>query len=254
MRRIYETAIIDDEDMDIETLQVSLSEYPQINIVGTAKSLSAGKKLILTKCPELIFLDVELSGGTGFDLLKELDGQITWNMQVIFYTSYEKYLLDALRQSAFDFLLKPYTKEDFRVVMDRYFQTLIGQNHTPAFSDSVSRLLPNSHTFMVSTITGYQLLRLEHIGYFEHRKEDRQWSVMLYNQTRMQLKRNTKAEDILKFSPSFVQVNQQVIININYLTMIDGKTCVFDPPFDRRKDIQISRHYFKELLERFNFM
>lgn len=254
MKRIYETVIVDDEDMDMEALEASLSEYPQICVVGTAKSLAAGKKLILAKCPELLFLDVELPGGTGFDLLKELEGAITWNMQVIFYTSYEKYLLDALRQSAFDYLLKPYTKEDFQKVMDRYFQLVVNVDHGPVFGDSVSRLLPNSHTFMISTITGYQLLRLEHIGYFEHRKDDRQWSVVLYNQTRMQLRRTTKAEDILRFSPSFVQVNQQVIININYLTLIDGKMCVFDPPFDRRRDIQISRLYFKELLERFNCM
>lgn len=254
MKRIYETVIVDDEDLDRETLEASLAEYPQIAVVGTAKSLAAGKKLILAKCPELLFLDVELPGGTGFDLLKELDGLITWNMQVVFYTSYQKYLLEALRQSAFDFLLKPYTKEDFELVMERYFQSAIDMDHGPVFGDSVSRLLPNSHTFMISTITGYQLLRLEHIGYFEHRKEDRQWSVVLYNQTRMQLKRTTRAEDILHFSPSFVQVNQQVIINIQYLTMIDGKVCVFDPPFDRRRDIQISRLYFKELLEKFNCM
>lgn len=57
-----------------------------------------------------------------------------------------------------------------------------------------------------------------------------------------------------KVSPSFVQVNQQVIINIHYLTLIDGKNCVFDPPFDRGRDVQISRYYFKKLQDKFNFM
>lgn len=254
MKRKYDTLIIDNEDMDIENLRFSLTEYPQINIVGIARNIPGAKKLIRTRYPELVFFDVGLSETRPEDVLKELKELALWKMQIIFYTSQKENLPEALRLLIFDSLFKPYTKEDFRLVMARYFQYMDNNMEPLAFRDSVSKLLPNSHTFIISTVTGYQLLRLEHIGYFEHRREDRQWSVMLYSQQRMMLRRNTNAEDILTFSSSFVQVNQQVIININYLTLIDHRTCIFDSPFDRKRDIIISRHYFKKLQAEFNFM
>ena len=58
--------------------------------------------------PDLLFLDVELPDTLGLNLLSEIREDILWDMKVVFYTSYDKYLLQALRESAFDFLLKPF--------------------------------------------------------------------------------------------------------------------------------------------------
>ena len=60
--------------------------------------------------------------------------------------------------------------------------------------------MPQQGMFMISTVTGFKLLRLEEIGYFEYLKDKRQWQVVLFNQTRLNLKRNTKAEDIIGYS------------------------------------------------------
>ncbi|WP_297909743.1 LytTR family DNA-binding domain-containing protein [uncultured Parabacteroides sp.] len=255
MEKTYSVILIDDEISDIEKLRSSLRNYPAMIVVGVASDANSAESLILRKRPDLIFLDIELPFKSGLELLSDIRDKVTWGMKVIFYTSYMRYLLNALRESAFDFLLKPYGKEDFETVMNRFLTNSESKRPERAFSDSLSSLLPrNQTTFMVATITGYQILRLEQIGYFEHVKGDKQWYVVLHDQSRLQLRRNTTAEDILGYSPVFVQVNQQIIINLNYLTMIDGRFCVLEPPFDQRRDIVVSRHFFKVMQKKVELM
>ena len=173
-------------------------------------------------------------------------------MKVVFYTSYDKYLLQALRESAFDFLLKPFSAEDLKVVIDRYRKAVRSAVVVPpSFASSIIALMPQQGMFMISTVTGFKLLRLGEIGFFEYLKDKRQWQVVLFNQTRLNLKRNTKAEDIVSYSQAFVQISQSAIVNVNYLAMIDGKCCQLYPPFHDKGDLVISRSYLKELQERF---
>ena len=92
MSNSYQVAIVDDEAVCISNLCNSLTTYNNIHIVGTAQTVSAGKKLILEKQPDLLFLDVEIPETSGLELLHEIRNQVNWQMQVIFYTAYEKYL------------------------------------------------------------------------------------------------------------------------------------------------------------------
>ncbi len=168
MSNSYQVAIVDDEAVCISNLCNSLTTYNNIHIVGTAQTVSAGKKLILEKQPDLLFLDVEIPETSGLELLHEIRNQVNWQMQVIFYTAYEKYLLDALRESAFDYLLKPYEQDKFAVVMDRFFASVKQGDMLSSFINSLSRLIPENKTFLVATVTGYLTLRPEQIGYFEY--------------------------------------------------------------------------------------
>ena len=136
---------------------------------------------------------------------------------------------------------------------ERYRKAVASIPATPSssFSSSVSALMPQQGMFMISTVTGFKLLRLEEIGYFEYLKDKRQWQVVLFNQTRLNLKRNTKAEDIIGYSQAFIQISQSAIVNVNYLAMIDGKCCQLYPPFHDKSDLVISRSFLKGLQDRF---
>jgi len=174
-------------------------------------------------------------------------------MQVVFYTAYEKYLLDALRVSAFDFLLKPYQESEFQFLMDRFFkEALKAQSHSH-FHQTLAQLLPINESFMVATITGYQKLCLKQIGYFQHQKDKKQWEAARTDQTQVQLKRTTTADDILSYSDSFCQINQHQIINVDYLSIIEGKTCRLLPPF-HAISLEISRKFMKELQDKFELI
>ena len=253
MNNKMRAVIIDDEETAIDNLCFELKKYQWISVEGIACNGKAGIRLIEKERPDLLFLDVELPDVLGLNLLSEMRDEVLWDMKVVFYTSYDKYLLQALRESAFDFLLKPFETEDLKVVIERYRKAVASIPATPSssFSSSVSALMPQQGMFMISTVTGFKLLRLEEIGYFEYLKDKRQWQVVLFNQTRLNLKRNTKAEDIIGYSQAFIQISQSAIVNVNYLAMIDGKCCQLYPPFHDKSDLVISRSFLKGLQDRF---
>ena len=249
----YKVVIVDDERTAIDALRRELEPYREFEVKEIAGTGAKGKKMIMELHPDLLFLDVELPDTLGLNLLSEIREDILWDMKVVFYTSYDKYLLQALRESAFDFLLKPFEAEDLKVIMERYRKAMTSASLPllPSFASSISALMPQQGMFMISTVTGFKLLRLEEIGFFEYLKDKRQWQVVLFNQTRLNLKRNTKAEDIISYSQAFVQISQSAIVNVNYLAMIDGKCCQLYPPFHDKNDLMISRSFLKELQERF---
>ncbi len=97
--------VIDDiEKIRKENIAIIQSACPTISIIGQADSVASGVKLIKQLTPDLIFLDVEMPDGTGFDLLQKFD---TISFKVIFITGYEDFAIRAFRFSAIDYLLKP---------------------------------------------------------------------------------------------------------------------------------------------------
>jgi two-component system LytT family response regulator len=95
--------IIDDERLARIELRKLLAEHPFIEIVGEASNASEGRDKIEELNPDLIFLDIQMPGKTGFDLLEELDRA----PHVIFTTAYDEYALKAFAVNALDYLLKP---------------------------------------------------------------------------------------------------------------------------------------------------
>ena len=249
---MYKVIIIDDEKAAIETLRRDLEVQADLETKGTAGNGAKGKKLIMDIHPDLLFLDIELPDIQGIRLLSEIREQVLWDMKVVFYTAYDKYLLQALRESAFDYLLKPYDIGELNLIIERYRKTMASSAQPlPSFASAVGTLLPGRDLFMISTVTGFRFLRLEEIGYFEYLKDKRLWQVELFNQTKLCLKKNTTAGDIIGYSDAFVQISQSAIININYLAMIKSKQCLLYPPFSDKEDLIISRGFLKELQERF---
>ena len=248
----YTAVIIDDEALCIDNLLRSLNKYSELLIVGTVRTFDKGKDLIMEQHPDLVFLDVELSNQSGIELLSELSEEITWPMQVVFYTAYEKYLLEALRVSAFDYLLKPFEQDELELVMTRFFTQVLKEQVQNSFQNSISQLSQTNNTYLIATVSGYQKLRLDQIGYFEYL--NKLWMVVLTDQTHLQLKRNTKAEDIINYSSTFIQINQSHILNLDYLCAINDKVCQLFPPFHKENSLIISRTFLKALQERYEMI
>jgi two-component system LytT family response regulator len=95
--------IIDDERLARAELRKLLLEFPDINIVDEAANAEEGVDKIETQNPDLIFLDIQMPGRTGFDLLSDLEKA----PHVIFTTAYDEYALKAFEVNALDYLLKP---------------------------------------------------------------------------------------------------------------------------------------------------
>ncbi|WP_132052869.1 LytR/AlgR family response regulator transcription factor [Pseudocnuella soli] len=95
--------IIDDERLARTELRKLLQEFPEVEVVDEAANAQEGLARIESHNPDLIFLDIQMPGKTGFDLLSELDRA----PQVIFTTAYDEYALKAFEVNALDYLLKP---------------------------------------------------------------------------------------------------------------------------------------------------
>jgi two-component system LytT family response regulator len=113
---MIKTVIIDDEIAFINTLEIMLKHRSEFQIVGHARSVKEGLALINRVDPDLIFLDVKLGDGKGFDILRKLKGH---KGNVIFVTAYDHYAVEAFRFSAIDYLLKPIDSEELYNALEK---------------------------------------------------------------------------------------------------------------------------------------
>lgn len=126
---------------DIETIRkkntaIIKASCPNISIIGEADSVDSGVKLIKQLSPDLVFLDIEMPDGTGFDLLQKLK---PINFKVIFITGYEDFAVKAFRFSAIDYLLKPLDPDDLVEAVKKAENSLSKE----AFDMKLSNLFAN---------------------------------------------------------------------------------------------------------------
>lgn len=109
--------IIDDEAYNITNLSELLQQYaPDVKVTGTAANAEDGLKLIYTVEPDLVFLDIQMPGGSGFDMLKKLP---RLNFELIFVTAFDQYGIQAIKFAAIDYLLKPVSIHEFSQAVSR---------------------------------------------------------------------------------------------------------------------------------------
>jgi len=116
MKRIIESVIIDDESAFINTLNVMIKEHPEFRIIGTARSVKDGIDLINSLNPDIVFLDIQLEDGLGFDVLRATASQ---DFIVIFVTAFDYYAVEAFRFSAIDYLLKPISSDNLSEALEK---------------------------------------------------------------------------------------------------------------------------------------
>ena len=109
--------IVDDEPNNIGNLSILLGRHcPEVEITGQAENADDAKQLILEQDPDLVFLDIQMPGKSGFDLLRELNDH---SFEIVFITAYDKYGIQAVKFAAIDYLLKPINVEELKAAMKK---------------------------------------------------------------------------------------------------------------------------------------
>jgi two-component system LytT family response regulator len=104
--------LIDDEANNLDNLNRLLTQYcPDVEVIGTATNASTGKRLITTQRPDLVFLDIQMPGENGLQLLQQL---ASLDFQLIFVTAYDQYGIQAVKFAAVDYLLKPINPRELK--------------------------------------------------------------------------------------------------------------------------------------------
>jgi two-component system LytT family response regulator len=108
---MIKAVIIDDEQNNIDNLSRLLEKYfPETAVVGTALNAEDGRSVILAQRPDLLFLDIQMPGRNGFELLQSLPEPC---FELVFVTAFDQYGIQAVKFSAIDYLLKPIDIEEF---------------------------------------------------------------------------------------------------------------------------------------------
>jgi two-component system, LytTR family, response regulator len=104
--------LIDDELNNLANLSLLLAQYcPEVEILGTAMDAAEGKELIAGRRPNLVFLDIQMPGTTGLDMLQQLPSH---DFEIIFVTAYDNYGIQAVKFAAVDYLLKPISGQELQ--------------------------------------------------------------------------------------------------------------------------------------------
>ncbi len=145
--------IIDDEPKSRNILRQMLNDYcPKISVIGEAGSVDDAFQQIQSKQPNLLFLDVEMPYGSGFDLLKSLP---KIDFEVIFVTGFDHYALQAIKFHALDYLLKPVDIDELILAAERVEQSLQQTVNTQRLLQLMDNLKnPNRSTHQVAIPTG----------------------------------------------------------------------------------------------------
>ena len=242
--------IVDDNAVALESLAADLRQFEQVSDVYTYSSYAEATLPMLEIHPDVLFLDVEVPGKSGLEFLQSVRQHINFSFKVVFYSAFSDYMIDAIRQAAFDFLLKPYKQSELRTVVERLAEAQKGSQRVQlAANQSGPRKLA------IQTVSELLFIATQQILLFNYNSLQRTWQLMLTDCTTHTLRRGTSASDLLELSSSLVRISNTCIINLTYLSAVENNTqrCRLAPPFDHL-DIIASRRYFSKLKEQFEML
>lgn len=209
--------IIDDEDWSRESLAGMLNLYvPEVKIIGTADSVTAGRKILRENDPHphIIFLDIEMPNGSGFDLIDEID---LTHSEIIVITAHDSYAIRAFKASALDFLLKPISKDDLLSAIERY------KLRTRTFPADMKKLLRENlaakngdvKRLLIPSYEGFDVVAVDKIMYCE---ANRNYTTFYLTTEEIITASKTLKEYESILSPgTFVRVHQKYLVNINFI-------------------------------------
>ena len=107
--------LVDDEPRAVERLAELLGEFPDVEVIGTARDVGDAERFLAGRTPDVVFLDIDMPGRTGFDLVPSVPA----TSRVVFVTAHEDRALDAFHVGAVDYLRKPVDRDRLAVTIDR---------------------------------------------------------------------------------------------------------------------------------------
>lgn len=237
--------IVDDNPSALTTLANDLRQQPEFAAVRTFASYAEATFPMLEEQPDVLFLDVEMPGKSGLEFLSSIKPKIKFTFQVVFYTAFSNYMIDAIRQQAFDFLLKPYKQAELRHVIDRLVQS---EEENTTVKRVQTQNMP--HKIAMQTVKELLLVVMEEVLMFNYESDQRSWRLHLTDGTSHVLKKGITADNLLGCCTMFVRISNTCIINLTYLAAVENTTqrCRMCPPFNHII-VTASRRYFGKLKE-----
>jgi len=249
MQQFVKVFIVDDNIEAIKVLKHMLENNYSVSVLGSACDAETAADAIIKAEPDIIFLDIELPTMSGLDFCTLIRNDIKPETKIVFYTGHDKYMLDAIRRQAFDYLLKPPTEQDLSLLMARYYENKLAS--MPRFS-KVEKRLPI--ILVVNAMNEHLTLNLSDIAFFRFNQERKIWEIVCTDSSVYTLRHRTTTNVILNYSADFVQIHKRYIVNINKIKMIQESICILDEPLEGIRELKISKNYRQSFMATFYSM
>ncbi|MBK8449046.1 MAG: response regulator transcription factor [Saprospiraceae bacterium] len=219
--------IVEDERLSAELLQNMLKDHcPEVTILCIANEVKEAIQLIAEKKPDLIFLDIEMQTGTGFDVLQ---GVKNIPLKIIFTTAYDHYALKAIKFSAIDYLLKPIDILELKEAVQKVITDKISksENKLDWLLKNLASQKNDDYSISLSTLDGIEfvpivnIIRLEANGPYTH--------FYLKNNQKLMISKNLKEYEMMLTDYGFFRIHNSHLINLKEVKKIiktDGGSAV----------------------------
>lgn len=237
--------IVDDELSAIQRLSIEC-ERLKVDVLGTTTNPLETIDLLKKLKPDLLFLDVQMPQKSGIEVLKEISFH-DFNCMVVMVTAYNDFILDAFRNSAFDYLLKPVNALELRNVIERFNENKfnkIENEKVEALINQLKQKIRIPSTYETHFFDPGQILFL---------RADGKYTILnLSNGKQLTTSINLGAVEELLPKGTFLRISKSIVINLNYLNKINrkDKTCVLVQS-GNETNLPYSRLYINKLEQSF---
>ena len=239
--------IVDDEKDSREILANYLKKYcPDVTVCGFGESVSTGLEAVKKHQPDILFLDIEMPYGNGFDLLEKC---ADFTFETVFVTAFDNYAIQALNQSAAYYLLKPIDIDELQKAVEK----IKAERATDSYTQHAKILLDNisndtPQKIMLPTMEGFEIVTVSSILYCE--AVDNFTRFFFENGPTLLICRTLKHfEDILK-PHRFFRIHRSYLINPSYVVRYSKGKGGF-VTMKNNKELEVSANKKKEFLELF---
>jgi two-component system LytT family response regulator len=216
--------IIEDEQISREILTNYLQSYCEyVDILGEASNIKDGEALIKSKNPDLVFLDIEMPYGNGFDLLENIQNI---NFEVIFITAFSDYAIKAINLSASSYLLKPIDIDELITAVDKVKTNIEQQNEvfsTKVLADNIKSISKRDQKMVIPQMDGFEVIKICDIIRAE--AADNYTILYLEDNKKYTLSKTLKYYEELLTEHGFLRTHKSHLINVDHILKYKkGKT------------------------------
>lgn len=235
--------IIDDEESGRTTLRNFLRDYcPGVEVAAEAEGVVSGIGQIVLNKPDLVFLDIQMQDGTGFDLLEKLPER---NFQVVFVTSFNHYAIQAFRFSAADYLLKPVDPDQLIEAVEKARQALSKNEITTKLDVLVSNI-NKLEKLALPAMDGIRFVRIDDVVRCE--SDDNYTTVFMKSGEKIVVSKTLKEYERMLEDLQFFRVHKSHLVNLKYVEKYvpgDGGYLILEDG----SHVDVSRRKKEQLME-----